>query len=497
MAGIGINLNKIFSKHSIATNIIGFGYSALMTVAPMFFVILAIFYMNVVLGASKLGYYERELFACTVLYIFIFSMLTTSPFNAVLSRYLSDVIYEETYDDILPCFHVGLLLNVFFSCLLGIPFCIWEYFNGQVDLMYVFTGFCGYIALVFTLYGMLYLSICKDYGKISLFYFLGMLWTTLLSLVLVKIAGWNVTYSMLFSITTGFLLIACLEIALVKQYFKKNSGRYRRVLSYFKEYWPLVVTNGLYSVGLFLHNFVFWTTDLKMTVADTFVCCQPYDMASCLAMFTNVSATVIFISRVEMHFHARYKASSEAVIGGRGCDIENARRRMMSSLINEIKNLVNIQFIISVTLYLIFIVILPQYGFSGMVMEIYPSLAVGYFIVFIMYSVIIFLFYFNDLTGTVLTALFFFVGTWIGSLVAVRLPVQWYGIGLCIGAFLGWTMGFFRLRWVEKNMDTHIFCKGDILERGRGKMPQTEVYGGVAARVQHIVQAQRGRKERS
>ena len=45
-------------------------------------------------------------------------------------------------------------------------------------------------------------------------------------------------------------------------------------------------------------------------------------MATCLAMFTNISASVIFISRVEMHFHGRYKAYSEAAPGGRGCDIE-------------------------------------------------------------------------------------------------------------------------------------------------------------------------------
>lgn len=470
MAGIGVNLNKIFSKHSIAVNIIGFGYSALMTVAPMFFVILAIIYMNTVLGASQLGYYERELFSCTVLYIFIFSMLTTSPFNAVLSRYLSDVIYEETYDDILPCFHVGLLMNTVFSCCLGIPFCVWEYFHGQVDLLYVFTGFCGYMALVFALYGMLYLSICKDYGKISLFFFLGMLWTVVLSYVLVQLGG-DVTYSMLLSIATGFLLIAGLEIALVKQYFKQNSGRYLRVLGYFREYWMLVVANAFYSVGLFVHNFVFWTTDLNMTVADSFVCCQPYDMASCLAMFTNISATMIFISRVEMHFHGRYKAGSEAVIGGRGCDIQNTRKRMMSSLIQEVRNLVNIQFIISIIVFLIFIVVLPQYGFSGLVMDIYPSLATGYFIVFVMYSVIIFLYYFNDLPGTVLTAGIFFLSTLVSSIIATRFAEQWYGIGVCIGAFLGWTVGYLRLQYIEKHMDTHIFCEGDILERGKGKMP--------------------------
>mgnify|MGYP000122548126 CR=1 FL=1 len=42
---------------------------------------------------------------------------------------------------------------------------------GKVDIIYVFTGYCGYIALVLTFYSMLYLSICKDYKKISGFKF--------------------------------------------------------------------------------------------------------------------------------------------------------------------------------------------------------------------------------------------------------------------------------------------------------------------------------------
>ena len=116
----------------------------------------------------------RELFSCTVLYIFIFALLTASPFNSVLSKYMSDVIYEETYADIMACYYVGLFLNILLSSLVGIPFCIHEYLVGKVDIIYVFTGYCGYVALALVFYSMLYLSICKDYQKISLFFLMGM-----------------------------------------------------------------------------------------------------------------------------------------------------------------------------------------------------------------------------------------------------------------------------------------------------------------------------------
>ena len=74
MAGIGIRLNRIFGKESQSLGRVIYGsvYSTLATIAPMLLVIGALLLMYVVLGFSTVGYFERELFACTVLYVFIF-----------------------------------------------------------------------------------------------------------------------------------------------------------------------------------------------------------------------------------------------------------------------------------------------------------------------------------------------------------------------------------------------------------------------------------------
>ena len=476
MAGIGVRLNRIYGKGSIAMNLVGFGYSMMVTIAPMFVVIGNIMLMSKVLGYDKLGYAERNLFSATVLYIFIFALLTAAPFNAVLSRYMSDVIYDEMYEDIMPCYYAGLILNISLSCLLGIPFCIWEYVVGGVALHFVFTGFCGYIALVLVFYSMLYLSICKDYSKISIYFFLGMAFAFIISLVLVLVFRVSLSYSMLFALSAGFLLTSVLEMSTVRRYFKKNSNRYRKVFAYFKKYWKLVVVNTGYTLGLYIHNFVFWDSRLKMIVADSFVMAPLYDMATCLAMFTNISASIIFISRVEMHFHERYKLFSEAVTGGRWQDIQNTKNRMFRQLSRELLNLVRIQFIISVVVYLIMLVFMPRLGFAGMTLRIYPCLAAGYFILFVMYAEVIFLYYFNDLNGAVMTAVSFCLITFLGSLVSRNMEEIWYGLGLVVGSFTGLTIAYARLRWVERHLDTHTFCKGTLFPIVKGKRPEAKVY---------------------
>lgn len=109
-------------------------------------------------------------------------------------------------------------------------------------------------------------------------------------------------------------------------------------------------------------------------------------------------------------------------------------------------------------------------------MRIYPCLAAGYFIMFLMYAALLLLYYFSDLKGAVMTVLSFFFFTFFGSILSMRLPEIWYGIGLVVGSFLGWTVAYLRLRWVERNLDTHIFCQGFILKQENVPMPSGMVY---------------------
>lgn len=476
MAGIGVKLNRIYSRNTLTTDIIGIGYSTVLTIAPMIVVIAAMYGMQYILDFSSVEYAQRELFSSTMMYIFIFSLITTAPFNSVLSRFMSDAIYRETFDDVRPCYYLGLLMNIGLSAVLGIPFCIRECVVGGVDIFYVFTGYCGYISLVLVFYSMLYLSICKEYKKISFYFTVGMFFSVLTALLMRKGFHFSVGYSMLFALMIGFLITACLEFGIVQSYFTQNSRNYKAVLQYFKEYWRLVCSNLFYTLGLFVHNFVFWTTSYHMIVRKSFVSMTTYDMATCLAMFTNISASVIFISRVEMHFHERYKAFSESIINGRGKDIEITKTRMFRRLAEELMNLTRIQFIITLVVFLICMIILPQAGFGGMTMRIYPCLTAGYFILFLMYAEIIFLYYLNDTDGSLITSVVFFITTFIVSVIATNLSEIWYGLGVVIGSFAGFTTAYIRLQWLEHNFGIHTFCEGSILKKKKEACPSPKVF---------------------
>lgn len=477
MAGIGIRLNRIFKKHTLFHTMYGSAYSMLATVTPMLVVIGTMLLMYTFLKFETVRYYDRELFSCTILYIFIFSLLAASPFNSVLSKYVGDRIFEERYEDILPCIYVGMFLNMGFACLFGIPFCVRALIVGEIPLYWIFTSFCGYVSLGLCFYQMLYLSIVKAYKKISFFFFCGMLLCFGLSLIFRFMIGLSITYSMLLAMTIGFFLIASLEYSYAKSYFCENSHHYREVFRYFRIYWKLTFSNFLYILGLFIHNFVFWTKeDMRMVLANTYVCNQPYDMASCIAMFTNLSASIIFIAYVEMNFHKKYQEYVEAVLGGRLKDIIKAKKRMFRFMADQLMRVTQLQYIVSVVIFLLCIIFLPRMGMTGLVMTIYPCLAAGYFVLFLTYTIILFLQYFNDLTGTLITCLIFCTVIGIVSVFAKEFPDYWYGIGVFVGSIAAWSYAYKRMRWLEKNLDSHIFCRGTLLEKRNESMPDSKVY---------------------
>ena len=145
MASLGKTIKKSFEKRTISSTVFGMLASALTTIAPMLLVIGGIIILYNILDYSSVIYSERLLFTSSILYIFIFGLLSTSPFNTVLSRYITDRIFEEDYDAILPCFYGGLFLNLTVCSLIGIAFYLYSYFVGGIDPLYTFTSFIAFL----------------------------------------------------------------------------------------------------------------------------------------------------------------------------------------------------------------------------------------------------------------------------------------------------------------------------------------------------------------
>ena len=316
MAGIGFELKKIYRKEGIARSAVGVIYSTLVTIGPMILVISAIILMYFLLGISAVNYADRELLSTTILYTFTFSVIITAPFNVILSRYLADKFYMEEYAGILNSYYLGMTLSCGISSIVFLPIAWSLYVRGGVDLPFIIAAYIQWISLVILFFSITYLHATKDYKMIAFFFLLGMVSSIVLGILLHYVCAIDVIHAIIYGMATGFFLTSVCCFTYIKRYFHNTLGSYLESLKYFWAYKRLLIANLAYIVGLYIHNFVFWTVPGRMVTANTLYSNQAYDMATYLAMFTNISAMVSFTVVVETKFHTTYKNYMEAVIGG-------------------------------------------------------------------------------------------------------------------------------------------------------------------------------------
>ena len=451
-------------------------YSTLVTIGPMVLVICAILFLYFFLGVTGISYADRELLSSTILYTFIFSVILTSPFNVVLSRYLADKFYLEEYGGILDSYYMGLTLCAGIASLMFVPLAFSLRMRGGVDIPFIAATYVQWISLVILFFSITYLHATKDYKAIAVFFLIGMAVSFLLSAAFYFLGRQDVVHAILYGLSSGFFVIATLNFSYIKRYFYGRAGKYTECLTYMLAYKRLLFANLFYILGLYVHNFVFWTVPGRTVIASTYYTNLSYDMASCLAMFTNIFVMVSFTVVVETRFHNVYKEHMEAVLGGTYKMIVKSKKKLFRTLTQQISQIFGSQVAITSVIFLLVVSFGTRMGIDSVTLAIYPILAVSFLGVFMMYGNLVYLFYFADLTGAFLTGAVFFAVTLIGSLVSCNFSASFWGIGVFAGMLAGWTFSFFRIRWIEKNLETYIFCDYKVIDTMKSSSKGKIVY---------------------
>ena len=145
----------------------------------------------------------RELLSSTILYVFIFSIILTAPFNAVFSRYLADKFYMDEYANILPSFYTGILILGILGTGISIPVMLSLYFRGGIDLPFILAAYVFWMSSVLLFFSVTYLHATKDYKIIAIFFLVGMLVVVLTALVFRFVLRADRIHSILYRMAVG------------------------------------------------------------------------------------------------------------------------------------------------------------------------------------------------------------------------------------------------------------------------------------------------------
>jgi uncharacterized membrane protein len=469
MAGIGFELKKLFEKEGIFNKVFAYIHSGFATVGPTLIVIVALSLMYMMPPYIAMPYMEKEVLSSIIMYIFVFALILSSPVNIILSRYMADRIFEEKFGSILTAIETGEGILSILLAVVGIPFGWMLYRTGKQAGYSVLTAYIVFFGLAFTFYYMTVITVLKEY-KIITGTFIGCF---LIGIGIVYMdaywLGHTITDSILLGLAASFVLIAVCQRLYIKKVFRVRSGDFRAFFHYIRKHYLLILANLFFTLGIYVHCFVFWRfSEYKIVVLGVFYSAPVYDMATYFAMFSNITILIMFVVCVETKFHTTYKKYFECVIGAGGKEIKKAKQNMMRTMRTETIFVIQVQFIINIVVYILALVCFPKFGVAGDVVTIYPVISVAYMILFLTQCFMIYLFYFDDLHGAVAVGLVFFICTLAGSFAAVHLSTPFLGAGLLFGAFCGFSVAFFRLRYLMVHFDKVVYGRGKIVKRVRG-----------------------------
>ena len=100
MAGLGFELRKVYNKGSFLAKQKAYGYAGIIYVGPMILgilLILAVVYLSVF---GRFGNSERDHLLGLISYSILASLAITNIFSMVVTRYVSDMLYEEKFEKI-------------------------------------------------------------------------------------------------------------------------------------------------------------------------------------------------------------------------------------------------------------------------------------------------------------------------------------------------------------------------------------------------------------
>lgn len=451
MAGIGFSLNRLFQKKGLLNLCRAYAYAGAVAIGPMVMgvcLLLAISFVSQVAGMPQ---NEREIMNCMLTYSLLVSLFVSSMFNMILTRYISDMLYEGKRERIMPSFF-GALAVMLPLCLIGYGTVLM--FSG-VPVVYRIVSMWFALTMIVVWTQMNYLSALKDYRAIALGFAFSVMTGALIALIL-AMARRGTVLSLMFCVILSYGIMMVWYFVLMLGYFPHGEGSPFTFLKWFDKCRALAFTGVFVNLGLYGHLVIMYFGPLHRKIMGLFYAAPSYDIPSLTAFFSILITTISFVTSVEVRFYPEYRQYYSLFNdGGSINDIEAAEDRMVEVLSREL-TYCGYRQIVSTILFVVFggfiMDILPL-GMMDLGKGIFRILCVGYGLYAVGNAMMLILLYFEDYTGSVLaTGAFALVANAFTVWQMLFDDTAYYGVGFMAGAVVYFTITFLRLEWATRRL---------------------------------------------
>ena len=451
MAGIGFSLNRLFQKKGMLNLCRAYAYAGAVAIGPMVMGVMLLLGISFVSQVAGMPQDEREIMNCMLTYSLLVSLFVTSFFNMILTRYISDMLYEGKRERVMPSFY-GALAVMLPLCLLGYGTVL--LFSG-VPWVYRIVSMWFALTMIVVWTQMNYLSALKDYRAIALGFAASMLTGFLLALVL-AICRRGTVLSLMFCVILAYGIMCIWYYVLMLGYFPHGEGSPFTYLQWFDRCRALALTGVFVNLGLYGHLVIMYFGPLHRKIMGLFYAAPSYDIPSLTAFFSILITTISFVTSVEVRFYPEYRQYYSLFNdGGAIGDIDAAEDRMVEVLAREL-TYCGYRQIVSTILFVVFggfiMDVLPL-GMMDLGKGIFRTLCVGYGLYAIANAMMLVLLYFEDYRGSVLaTGAFAFTANAVTIWQAVCGNTAYYGLGFMAGAIVYFVIVLIRMEWSTRRL---------------------------------------------
>lgn len=487
MAGIGFQLKKLFSRRGMLASFRAYGYATMVCAGPMilgFLLLLAVMIISDLAGSPR---NERELLVSMITHALLASLVVTSVFSMLTTRFCADSIYEKKYNSLIPSLYGSTAIMLLIG---GIGYGIFLYFSG-VRAEYKLLSFILFMILILVWTEINYLTMLKDYKIIMLAFLFSLLTALILSIVFIWLFHFHVIISIMVALCIGYGMMACWYFGIIYRYLPEGFGTSLRFIEWFDHNPQLIFTGFFITLGLFGHLVImWWASPLSVQVEGLFYGAPTHDVPAIYAFFSILITTINFIVTTETRFYPKYKEYF-VLFNGNGSieDLDEAEISMGRVLSEELGYLVLKQ-VFCTLLFIIFgSILLPllPLGFNSEMLRIFRTLCVAYAFYAIGNSFLLVMQYFSDLTGAAISSVLFAVVSNVATLIFSLFVKKYYGFGFMIGSFVFCLFCVLRLCTYLKRLKYHVLVSQPILTVKKKKLftKVADSFEGHASRVQH------------
>jgi uncharacterized membrane protein len=466
MAGIGLQLQSLSEMDTFTSRLKAYVYAGFITAGPWLSMVFSISAIQLLLQAySPIAYSQKELFLLSVSYCFIFSLILHGGVQLVITRYLSDLLYENKGKEAFAAFlGISKLVSVI-ALIIGVVFCLFSPLTvlyKAVLISLFLTVNLIWILIVFLTASKYYIAIsCAFLAGTAVAVGLAFLFT---SLGLFQVGEHSQALNQLVGFSIGMVVtLMLLFYSLLSTFPDRSIDGQFAFMDYFDKYPSLIWTGLLYNMGIWVCNWIIWFGDGATTIAGTFRFHTANDSAMFWAYLTIIPTLASFLLSIETRFYPRYKQFYGYVNNGGTLDqVQVAKKSLLDVLKQEMERMFRNQAFVSM-----FFIITPAFFTSFMnVNSVFVSLfrftVLGAFSNAMLLVLMQVMLYFDDRKGALRSVLVFFSCNTGLTLAFLPLGFRGYGLGFALGSTIAFMYACMQLINYLSEVDYHVYCRPEI-----------------------------------